>query len=111
MLVFSVTPFKIDQEKSKLFNRLSEEPGKRKKVNMQTLTKMQFTAFFYAREKEKFFTQIFRDFYGDADGHQDGDRKPTKTFVAEFCYKSVNLSREELKNIRKILLLIHELFR
>ena len=31
--------------------------------------------------------------------------------VTEFCYKSMNLSLEELKNIKVILFLIHELFR
>ena len=29
-------------------------------------------------------------------GHQHGSRKPTETSVTEFCYKSVNLSLEEL---------------
>ena len=33
------------------------------------------------------------------DGHQHGDRKPTETSVTEFCYKSVNLSLEELKSV------------
>ena len=32
------------------------------------------------------------------DGHQHGGRKPVETSVTEFCYKSVNLSLEELKN-------------
>ena len=37
LVVFSVTPFKIDQnKKSKSFNRLSPESGNRKKVDMQT---------------------------------------------------------------------------
>ena len=34
-------------------------------------------------------------------------RKPTETSVAEFCYKSVNLSLEELINIKVILFLTH----
>ena len=39
LLVFSVTPFKIDQnKKSKPFNRLSLESGNRKKVDMQRLS-------------------------------------------------------------------------
>ena len=39
LLVFSVTPFKIDQnKKSKPFNRLSPESGNRKKVHMQRLS-------------------------------------------------------------------------
>ena len=33
------------------------------------------------------------------DGHQHGGRKPVETSVTEFCYKSVNLSPEELKNV------------
>ena len=49
LLVFSVTPFKIDQnKKSKPFNRLSPEAGNKKKVDMlrQTLAKIQVTAIF-----------------------------------------------------------------
>ena len=45
------------------------------------------------------------------DGHQHGGRKPTKTSVTEFCYKSVNLFLEELISIKVILFLIHELLR
>ena len=37
------------------------------------------------------------------DGHQHGGRKPVQTSVTEFCYKSVNLSLEELKNVTIIL--------
>ena len=37
------------------------------------------------------------------DGHQHGGRKPIETSVLEFCYKSVNLSLEKLKNIKIIL--------
>ena len=33
------------------------------------------------------------------DGHQHGGRKLTETSVTEFCYKSVNLSVEELSNV------------
>ena len=42
------------------------------------------------------------------DGYQRGGRKPTETSVTEFCYKSVNLSLEELKNIKIILFLTQE---
>ena len=41
------------------------------------------------------------------DGHQHGGRKPTGRSVTEFCYKSLNLSLEELINIKLILFLIH----
>ena len=43
------------------------------------------------------------------DGLQHGGQNPTETSVTEFCYKSVNLSLEELKNIKITLFLIHEL--
>ena len=42
------------------------------------------------------------------DGHQHDGRKTTETSVTEFCYKSVNLSLEELKNIKIILFLKQE---
>jgi len=38
-------------------------------------------------------------------------RKPTETSVTEFGYKNVNLSLQELKNIKIILFPRHELFR
>ena len=42
---------------------------------------------------------------------QHGGRKPTETFVTEFCYKSVILVLEELINFEVILFLILERFR
>ena len=36
-------------------------------------------------------------------GHQHGGRKPAEKSVTEFCYKRVNLSLEELKNVTIIL--------
>ena len=42
------------------------------------------------------------------DGYQHDGRKSTETSVTEFCYISVNLSLEELKNIKIILFLIQE---
>ena len=41
------------------------------------------------------------------DGLEHGYRKLTQTSVTEFRYNSLNLSLEELKNIK----IIHELFR
>ena len=40
---------------------------------------------------------------------QHGGWKPTEKSVSEFCFKSVNLSLVELKNIKIILFLIQEL--
>ena len=41
----------------------------------------------------------------------DGGQKPTETCVTGFCSKSVNLSLEELKNIKMILFITQERFR
>ena len=48
------------------------------------------------------------NFGAHPDGHQHGGRKPTETSVTEFCYKSVNLSLEERKDIKIILFPIQE---
>ena len=45
------------------------------------------------------------------DGHQHGGRKPIKTSVTQFWYKSVNLFLKELINIKVMLFLIHEMLR
>ena len=37
------------------------------------------------------------------DEHQHGGRKPAETSVTEFCYKSANLTLEELKNVTIII--------
>ena len=50
------------------------------------------------------FTELCHGWGRHADGahpdeHQHGGRKPKETSVTEFCYKSVNLLLEELKNV------------
>ena len=45
------------------------------------------------------------------DGHQHGGRKPTETPITGFCFKSVNLSIEELKNNKITVFPMQELFR
>lgn len=45
------------------------------------------------------------------DGLQHGGRKQTEMSVTEFLYKNVNISLGELKNVKKIPFLVHELFR
>ena len=125
--------------------------GKRKKVNMQTLAKIQVKAVFLKRDmRRNFLPKFIKILHGDAmlvliqarlpaavremsprsspwqtrheraaevepsahpDGHQLGGWKSTETSVTEFCCKSVNLSLEELKNIKMIVFLIHELLR
>ena len=82
--------------------------------NINNLTKNQVSAVFNSRAirrsvSSKFIEICMGSHVGaHADGHQHGSRKPTETSVTEFWYKSVNLSLEELKNIKMILLLIQE---
>ena len=71
----------------------------------------------YPRYPKKCFTQTLLRFVWrrHAGAHQDelqhGGRKPAKTSVTVFCYKSVNLFFEKLINTKVLLFLIHELFR
>ena len=57
---------------------------------MQTLSKFQVTAIFLMQDMRRNVLPKCIE-------------KPTETSVTEFCYKSVNLSLEELKNIKIIL--------
>ena len=106
MLVFSVTPFKIDKNQNQ--NRsIDKVQNLRKERSIQNSG---YSNFSYGRYAEKLFAQIYRDPYGDmvpiwlCTNMAAG--KPTGTSVTEFCYKSVNLSLKELKNIKIIFLLI-----
>ena len=80
--------------------------------NIKNLAKNQVSAVFNSRAirrrvSSKFIEICMRRHAGaHPDGHQHGGRKPSETSVTEFCYKSVNLSLEELKNIKIILFLI-----
>ena len=83
----------------------------------KALAKIQVIGIFRIRDRKKYFPQNLQRFVwrrhagAHLDELQHGGRKPTETSVTEFCYKSVNLFFEKLKNIKVILFLIHELFR
>ena len=77
--------------------------------NINNLPKNQVSAVFNSRAIRRSVSPEFVGAYPD--GHQHGGRKPTETSVTEFCYKSVNLSLEELKNIKIILFPIQKPFR
>ena len=72
-------------------------------INMHNLAKNQVSAIFPS--------PAWCQLGAHPDGHQHGGRKPTETSVAEFCYKSVNSSLEELKNNTVLLFPMQELFR
>ena len=82
--------------------------------NINNLAKNQVSALFNShairRSVSSKFIEICMGSHVGAhpDGHQQGGRKPTETSVTQFCYKSVKLSLEELKNIKIILFLIQE---
>ena len=82
--------------------------------NINNLAKNQVSAVFNSRTIRRSVSSKFieicmgRHVGAHPDGHQHGGRKPTETSVTEFCYKSVNLSLEELKNIKIIFFLIQE---
>ena len=82
--------------------------------NINNLAKNQFSAVFSSRDIRRSVSSKFieicmeRHVGAHLDGHQHGGRKPTETSVIEFCCKSVNLSLEELKNIKIILFPIQE---
>ena len=81
--------------------------------NINNLAKNQVSAVFNSRAirrsvSSKFIEICMGRHVAHLDRHQHGGRKPTETSVTEFYYKSVNLSLEELKNIKIILFLIQE---
>ena len=82
--------------------------------NINILAKNQVSAVFNSRAIRRSVSSKFieicmgRHVGAHPDGHQHGGRKLTETSLTEFCYKSVSLSLEELKNIKIILFLRQE---
>ena len=111
MLVFSVTPFKIDQNKNqnRSIDKVQNLGNERRYIYKDPRQDSGQRNSSYTRYPKKCFTQTHAGAH--LDELQHGGRKPTETSVTEFCYKSVNLLLEELINIKVILFLIHELFR
>ena len=87
---------------------LEEKEGKYTK----SFAKIQVTAMFLTQDMWRIFLPKFIEILMETPCWRPSGWKPTETSVTDFCYKSVNLSLQELKNILKIILfLIHELFR
>ena len=101
---FSVTSFNYNQNQNHSIEKV-QNLEKRKKVNIQRLSlRFRLQQFFLRKICVEFFLRKFILICMV-------NRKPTETSVTEFCYKSVNGSLEERRNINMILFLIHELFR
>ena len=81
--------------------------------NINNLAKNWVSAVFHSRSVSPKFVQLCMETpcWCPSEGHKHGGRKPTETSVTGFCYKSVNLSLEELKMNTALLSLRQELFR
>ena len=67
MLVFSVTPFKVDQNKNenRSIDKVQNLGNERRKICKDSRQDSGHSNFSYVRYAEKSFTQIYRDLYGD----------------------------------------------
>jgi len=68
LLVFSVTQFKIAQNKNqnRSIDKVRNLGNERRQICKDSRQNSGHGNFSYARYAEKFFTQIYRDLYGDA---------------------------------------------
>ena len=107
LLFFSVTPFKMDQGKNqnRSIDKAQNLGNERRYIYKDPRQDSGQWNISYTRYPKKFFTQTYRDLYGNAmhaDAHLDelqhGGQKLTVSSVTEFCYKSVNLFFEKLKH-------------
>jgi len=71
--------------------------------NINNLAKNQVSAFFSSRAIRRSVSPKFKEICMETPCWSPSGWKPTETSVTEFSYKSVNLSLEELKNIKIIL--------
>ena len=119
MLVFSVTPFKINQNQNqnRSIDKVQNLGNEKRDIYKDPRQDSGQRNIWYTRYLKICFTQTYKDsvWRRHAGAHLDelqhSGRKPTEIFVTEFCFKSVNLYFEKLINIKVILFLRHELFR
>ena len=119
LLVFSVTPFKIDQNKNqnRSIDRVQNLGNESRYIYQDPRQDSGQRNISYARYPNKCFTQTYTDLYGDAilvltwmsSNMADGNQQ--KHLLPSFAKKSVNLFFEKLINTKVILFLMHELFR
>ena len=76
--------------------------------NISNLAKNQVSAVFNLRAIRRSVSSKFIEICMETPCWCPSGWAPTETSVTEFCYKSVNLSLEELKKIKIILFLIQE---
>ena len=91
LLVFSVTPFKIDQNKNqnRSVDKVQNLGNERRYIYKEPRQISGQRNISYTRYPKRF---VWRRYAGaHLDEFQHGRRKPTETYVTEFCYKSVNL--------------------
>jgi len=104
LLVFSVTQFKTDQNQNqnRPIDKAQNLGNERRYLSKDSRQNSGHKNFSYARYAEKIFSQIYRYLYGDAMlvpirmGTNMAAGNQQKHPATEFCYKTVNLSLEEL---------------
>ena len=116
LLVFSVTPLKIDQNQNQNQNRSIDKVqnlgNERRYIYKDPRQDSGQRNISYTRYPKKCFTQTYTEICMETpcwSAHLD--ELQWETSVTEFWYRSVNLFFEKLINIKVILFLIHELFR
>ena len=92
LLGFSVTPFKIDQNKNqnRSIDKVQNLGNERRYIYRDPRQDSGQRNISYTRYPKKCFHKI-----GVHPDEQHGERKPKETSVAEFCYKSVNFVLRE----------------
>ena len=106
LLVFSVTPFKIDQNQNRSIDKVQNLGNDRRYIYKDPRQDSGQRNISFTRYPKKYFTQLIEICMETL-----GGQKPTETSVTELCFTRVNLFFEKLINIKVILFLIHELFR
>ena len=119
LLVFSVTPFKIDRNKNQNCSVDKSRVWEKKEGQYaKPLAKIhQVTVIFLKQNMRRNVLPKLIEIcvktpcWSPSGWAPHGSRKLTETSATEFCFRNKNLSLEEIKDIKIILFLIHELFR
>ena len=117
LLVFSVMPFKINQNQNHSIDKVQNLGNERRLIYKDPRQDLGRRDNSYTRYPRTCFTQIYRALYGDAmleltrmsSNMADGNQE--KHLLPSFATLSVNFLLEVLINIKVILFLILELFR
>ena len=116
LLVFSVTPFKIDQNKNqnRSTNKSQNLGNERRYIYKDSRQDSGQRKISYTRYPNKCFTQTYRDLYGDAMlvlTYMSGRTETNRNIFIRILLQKRDIFFEKLINIKVIPFLIHEMFR